>query len=205
MMARTSSGHVSSGKDRAFFNWRYIRGKYERRREHRLAFILLWSILLAFLFRTFVVTVGVVNDTSMHPALGEGGYYLVNKYIYHFARPQRGDIVVFRVGQYDTEEQVKRIIGLPGETLQITSGEVYINGRRLDEPYAVGATYPDFGPTTVEEALLLRPRGHAMGAGGQPRFWRCPAEEHRGQGETGRVFPIPLNDPDTPPKGTSLT
>jgi len=151
MMARTSSGHVSSGKDRAFFNWRYIRGKYERRREHRLAFILLWSILLAFLFRTFVVTVGVVNDTSMHPALGEGGYYLVNKYIYHFARPQRGDIVVFRVGQYDTEEQVKRIIGLPGETLQITSGEVSINGRRLDESYAVGATYPDFGPTTVEE------------------------------------------------------
>ena len=151
MMARTSSGHVSSGKDRAFFNWRYIRGKYERRREHRLAFILLWSILLAFLFRTFVVTVGVVNDTSMHPALGEGGYYLVNKYIYHFARPQRGDIVVFRVGQYDTEEQVKRIIGLPGETLQITSGEVSINGRRLDESYAVGATYPDFEPTTVEE------------------------------------------------------
>ncbi|MGH7350758.1 MAG: signal peptidase I [Candidatus Methylomirabilales bacterium] len=151
MMARTSSGDVSSGKDRAFFNWRYIRGKYERRREHRLAFILLWSILLGFLFRTFVVTVGVVNDTSMHPALGEGGYYLVNKYIYHFVRPQRGDIVVFRVGQYDTEEQVKRIIGLPGETLQITSGEVYINGRRLDEPYAVGATYPDFGPTTVEE------------------------------------------------------
>jgi len=151
MMARTSSGHVSSGKDRAFFNWRYIRGKYERRREHRLAFILLWSILLAFLFRTFVVTVGVVNDTSMHPALGEGGYYLVNKYIYHFARPQRGDIVVFRVGQYDTEEQVKRIIGLPGETLQITSGEVSINGRRLDESYAVGATYPDFGLTTVEE------------------------------------------------------
>lgn len=150
-MAQTSSGHVPSRKERAFFDWRYNRVKYERRREYRLAFILFWSILLGYLFKTFVVTVGVVNDTSMHPALGEGGYYLVNKYIYHFVRPQRGEIVVFRSGQYDKEEQVKRIIGLPGETLQVTSGEVYINGRRLDEPYAVGATHPDFGPTTVGE------------------------------------------------------
>ncbi|MGH7473721.1 MAG: hypothetical protein ACREJW_07230, partial [Candidatus Methylomirabilales bacterium] len=87
-MARTSSGHVSGRKERAFFDWRYVRVKYERRREYRLAFILFWSILLGYLFKTFVVTVGVVNDGSMHPAVGEGGYYLVNKYIYHFVRPQ---------------------------------------------------------------------------------------------------------------------
>src|SRR3990172_8164778 len=101
MMRQIASGHVPSRKARAFFNWRYIRVKYERRRGYRLAFILLWSILLGYVFKTFVVTVGVVSDTSMHPALGEGGYYLVNKYIYHFVRPQRGEFVVFRSGQYD--------------------------------------------------------------------------------------------------------
>ena len=148
-MAKTSAGHVPSSKDRAFFSWRYIKIKHEKRRVNRLAFILFWSILIGFLLRTYVVTVEVVNDTSMHPTLGKGGYYLVNKYVYYFVHPEREDIVVFRGGQYDPEEQVKRIIALPGETLQITSGVVHVNGRRLDEPYAVGATHPDFGPYTV--------------------------------------------------------
>jgi len=189
-MERTSSGHLSSRKDRAFFEWRFIRSKYERRRENRLAFILLWSILLGYLFRTFVVAVGVVDDVSMHPTVGKGGYYLVNKYVYRFAHPQRGDIVVFRVGQYDTEEQVKRVIALPGETLQITSGEVYVNGRRLDEPYAVGATYPDFGPTTVEE--------HSYFVLGDTRWVRedsrdfgaVPVKNIVGKVKPGELFPF---------------
>jgi signal peptidase I len=76
---------------------------------------------------------------------------VVNRYIYHLADPERGDIVVLRRGEYTSNEEVKRVIGLPGETVLIKSGEVYIDGRRLAEPYASGSTYPDLGPYTIKE------------------------------------------------------
>jgi signal peptidase I len=123
----------------------------EDRRSYRLAFLLFWSILCWYLAKTYVVSLAIVTDISMRPALAEDGYYLVNKYIYHFVRPERGDIVVFRGSAYDPEEQVKRVVGLPGETLEIKASEVYINGTRLVESYAGGGTYPDFGPQAIEE------------------------------------------------------
>jgi signal peptidase I len=189
-MGQTASGHVPSRKDRSFFDWRYVRVKHERRREHRLAFILLWSILLGYFFKTFVITVGVVTDASMRPALGQGGYYLINKYIYYFVRPQRGDIVIFRGGQYDPEEQVKRIIGLPGETVQVTAGEVYINGRRLDEPYAVGATHPDFGPTTVEERSYFVLGDTRWVREDSRDFGAVPLKNIVGKVKPGEFFPL---------------
>jgi signal peptidase I len=84
----------------------------------------------------------------MHPTVSKG-YYLVNRYVYHFSEPGRGDIVVLDRGDYSSDEEIKRVVGLPGETVQITSGAVYINGRRLDEPYVLGATYPNYGPNTM--------------------------------------------------------
>lgn len=136
------------GKVRRFFDPRLI--WTERRRQNRLAFILFWSILMWFFFRAYVVSVGIIGDISMQPSLPEGGYYLVNRYIYYFVHPERGDIVVFRSSEYETEEEVKRVVGLPGETVLIESGGVYVNGRRLVEPYAAGATHPDFGPYAVQ-------------------------------------------------------
>jgi signal peptidase I len=137
------------GKARKFFDGRFI--WTERRRQNRLAFILFGSILMAFFFKSHIVSVGIIGDTSMHPTLGKGDYYLVNRYVYYLVPPERGDIVVFRKGRYSTTEEVKRVVGLPGDTLLIKDSEVYINGRRIPEPYRVGGTYPDFGPYTVEQ------------------------------------------------------
>jgi signal peptidase I len=138
-----------TGKARRFFDPRFL--WTERRRQNRLAFILFWSILMYYLVKGNVISLGMVADDSMHPAVRRGAYYLTNRYIYNFTHPERGDLVVFRRAKYATNEEVKRVIGLPGETVLIKSGQVYINGRRLDEPYAVGATYPDFGPYIVEK------------------------------------------------------
>jgi signal peptidase I len=102
-----------------------------------------------YFFHGYVVSVGVVSDISMHPTLPEGAYYLVNRYIYYFVSPERGEIVVFRRNGATPEDYVKRVIGLPGETFSIQGGEVYINGRRLDEPYAVGRSHPDSAPQTI--------------------------------------------------------
>ena len=144
-------GRTRTENKRAFFDWRYVSGLNEQRRDYRLAFILFWSILTAYLVQGYVVSVGLVIDKSMHPTLVQDGYYLVNKYIYHFVTPKRGDIVVFKRAPDATVLDAKRIIGLPGETVLIKSGDVYIDGQRLKEPYAVGKTHPDLGPFLVAD------------------------------------------------------
>ncbi|MFQ5684321.1 MAG: signal peptidase I [Candidatus Binatia bacterium] len=147
----SGTGRTRTKDDRVFFDWRYVRGLEERRRHYRLAFILFWSILIGYSVKGYVVSAGITNDKSMHPTLVMEGYYLVNRYIYYFVNPERGDIVVFRRTTDASVEDAKRIVGLPGETLLIKSGDVYIDGRRLDEPYAVGKTYPDHGPYFIAE------------------------------------------------------
>lgn len=89
----------------------------------------------------FMVRAGVqnfrVDGLSMEPNLQNGEYILVNKVDYLLHPPQRGDIIVFRAvpaGQ-PNRDYIKRVIGLPGETVAVRDGAVYINGRRLTEPY----------------------------------------------------------------------
>lgn len=177
-----------TGDRRSFFAWRFL--WIERRRANRLAFILFWSILMYLFVKTFVVSVGVVDDISMLPTLPEGGYYLVNRYIYHFAPPRRGDIVVLRGIEPVTEELVKRVIGLPGETISIRSDHVYINGRWLDEPYAVGGTHPDLGPHRIaEDAYFVLGDNRAV-SNDSRHFGAVPRENIRGKIVPKDLFPF---------------
>lgn len=149
-MGSPSRVQAPTNKKRAFFNRRFVETTTENRRAMWLAFLLFWSILMWFFFKAFVVSGVIVADTSMHPTLPKSGFYLVNRYIYYFVPPEREDLVVFQT-HANGAEGVKRVVGLPGETLQIKSSRVYINGHLLDEPYAAGGTYPDFGPYTIGE------------------------------------------------------
>jgi signal peptidase I len=115
-----------------------------------MACMLFWSLLLYGVFHRYVVGVGTVTDTSMVPTLVEGNYFLINKYVYHLSRPRLGDIVVFRPHPQAEERYVKRVIGSEGQMLTIRSGQVYIDGERLSEPYAIGQTYPDLGPIRIQ-------------------------------------------------------
>jgi len=160
---------------RAWFRWRFVKG--ESRRSYRLAFLLFWSLLLYFICQRYVVSLGIVTDKSMLPTLPEGSYFLVNKYVYHLTRPARGDIVVLRGPAYTSEEYVKRVIGLEGDMLLIRGGAVYLNGHRLIEPYAVGATFPDLGPLRVGPGMY-----YVMG-------------DNRVRSEDSRAFgPVALRD-----------
>lgn len=146
-------GFFEKTPKRKFWDWRFVRK--ERRRAYRMAFILFWGILMYFVCKAYVVSIEYVMDDSMQPTVGKGGYYLVNRYVYHFSEPERGDVVVLQRGDYSSDEEVKRVIGLPGETVLIKSGAVFIDGRRLDEPYASGATFPDYGPNTMGEDVYF--------------------------------------------------
>jgi signal peptidase I len=76
-----------------------------------------------------------VRGASMLPTLHNGQYLVISKLTYWIRPPQRGDIIVFRPPTNPGEEYIKRIVGLPGEQVEIREGEVAVNGQPLDEPY----------------------------------------------------------------------
>ena len=76
-----------------------------------------------------------VDGFSMNPTLQNGEYILVNKLAYKTGQPTRGDIIVFRLPGDESQDLIKRVIGLPGDTIHVSDGIVTINGTKLNEPY----------------------------------------------------------------------
>jgi signal peptidase I len=121
-----------------------------RRRSHstmrEYAESLIVAVLLALALRAFVVQAFVIPSGSMLPTLQIGDYLLVNKLVYRFRPIQRGDVIVFKFPRDESQDFIKRVVGLPGETVEIRGRHVLINGRELTEPYAM-----------YQEPLALRP------------------------------------------------
>jgi signal peptidase I len=76
-----------------------------------------------------------VDGESMVPTLTSGEYVIVSRLSYRIGTPQRGDIIVFHFPRDPKEEYIKRVIGLPGDEVQVMNGQVYINGQPLNESY----------------------------------------------------------------------
>lgn len=120
-----------------------------------LAGWLLYIVLIIALTWTVVTFVGQrteVSGSSMETTLSDKDQLIVDKMTYRFRDPKRYDIVVFPYQYQDNTYYIKRIIGLPGETVQILSGMVYIDGVRLDEHY--GNEIME-NPGIAEEPLTL--------------------------------------------------
>ena len=108
------------------------------------------AFALALMIRHFVVQTSLVPTGSMIPTMMVGDRLFVNKFIYRFSTPHRGDIVVFKSPYKDKKDYVKRCIGLPGETIEIKRGVVYSNDIPLVLPgINVQEDYSYYGPTKV--------------------------------------------------------
>jgi signal peptidase I len=81
-----------------------------------------------------------VEGTSMMPRLTDQERIFINKFVYRLEEIHRGDVVVFRYPGDPTKSYIKRVIGLPGDTVEMLRGEVYVNGEKLNEPYVI----PDY-------------------------------------------------------------
>jgi signal peptidase I len=92
------------------------------------------ALVIFFVARATIQTYEVYQ-TSMEPSFFQGQRVVVNKAVYWWGEPQRGDVVIFKAPNGSDEEYIKRIIGLPGDTVEIVHGVVYINGVKLAEPY----------------------------------------------------------------------
>lgn len=109
-------------------------------------------IALTWIVVTFVGQRTEVSGSSMETTLSDKDQLIVDKMTYRFRDPKRYDIVVFPYQYQDNTYYIKRIIGLPGETVQILSGMVYIDGMRLDEHYGNEVME---NPGIAEEPLTL--------------------------------------------------
>lgn len=135
------------------------------------------AVLLALFIRTFVVQAFKIPSGSMLPTLLIGDHLLVNKFIYGvkipftgkllipYKKPHRGDVVVFRFPKDRSIDYIKRVIGTPGDTVEIRTKKVYINGEPIDDPHAhisspsilSAGTSPrdNFGPVQVPEGHIF--------------------------------------------------
>lgn len=126
----------------------------------RLVRDIILIIAVFILFGVFVAQPVVVEGTSMLPQLHDGERLLVNKLVYYkiqsvsWGHLERGDIVVFWYPKEPDKSYVKRIIGLPGETVEVRNGRIYIDGNELNETYLDSEhnqSLPSFSPKKVED------------------------------------------------------
>jgi signal peptidase I len=105
--------------------------------------------LVIFLLIRFAVQNFRIEGFSMEPNFHDGQFLLVNKIIYMFHPAERGDVVIFRYPNNPNRDFIKRIIGLPGDRVEIVNGRVIINGETLKETYPLNQGTYSYGPTTV--------------------------------------------------------
>jgi len=152
---------------------------------------LLVALLLALFIRSFIVQAFKIPSGSMLPTLQIGDHILVNKFLYglrlpypiettlwEWGFPVRGDVVVFVYPKDRTKDFIKRVIAVAGDTVEIRHKEVYVNGKKVDDPYATFADgdreipgpRDNFGPVTVPPHKLFV-MGDNRDQSHDGRFW----------------------------------
>src|SRR3990172_4509849 len=88
----------------------------------------------------FIVAPNQVKGASMEPSFYSGEYILTSKISYRFRKPHRGDVIVFKSPKNPDIDYIKRIIGLPGDTIEIRNSEIFVNGSPVEETYIAAKT-----------------------------------------------------------------
>ncbi len=116
----------------------------------RLAADLIETVLLAVLIFLGINGLSArirVDGTSMEPNLHTGEYVIINKFAYKLGKVNPGDVIVFHFPGDPSQEYIKRVVGLPGDTVQVSNGRIFVNGSLAQESYI--ATRPDYQGTWV--------------------------------------------------------
>lgn len=127
-------------------NWQKVgRSAWEFLKTLIIAFVLAQLIMVS------VAQAFQVEQYSMEPTLLPRDRVLVDKFFFRMRQPHRGDVIVLRYPLNPQRNYIKRIVALPGDTLQVTDGKLSINGRRMREPYINGMAQGNYGPVTVPQ------------------------------------------------------
>ena len=133
-----------------------------------------FAALTAILIVVFVVQPVRVEGTSMQPNLADQERIFVNKFVYHLSDIQRGDVVVFWYPKDRSKSFIKRVIGLPGEIVEVRQGIVYVDGKPLQEHYLLSeyADYYSYPPVNVggDSYFVM---GDHRNSSNDSRHWGC--------------------------------
>jgi signal peptidase I len=162
------------------FSWGWRRKKRRGGLTEYLVVLAVAFILVFGVVRPFIIEPFWIPSESMVPTLEVGDRVFVNKFIYRFHEPERGDIVVFQSPEDENEDLIKRVVAVPGDRVRVQpDGVLRVNREPQEEPY-VKAPLPYgnvFGPTKV-------PQGHVFVMG-----------DNRGNSRDSRfIGPIPIQD-----------
>lgn len=155
------------------------RGSAQKSALHSWGLDVLISVVIAVVIIVFLYQPVRVEGTSMEPELANHDRLFINKFVFHFEKITRGDVIVFHYPLNPSESFIKRVIGLPGDQISILDGRVYINNKALVEPY-VPLRYRDDGSM----APLIVPAHEYFVMGDH----RCVSEDSRDFG------PVPRKD-----------
>ena len=111
------------------------------------------SLVLAIVLYLFIMTPHEVVGNSMHPTYKNGEFLMANKISYKFSEPQRGDVIIFKFS--DTQDFIKRIVGIPGDKVMIKDGRIYINDKLLDESNYLEDTVISNGGSYIHEGQTI--------------------------------------------------
>lgn len=126
----------------------------------------IFLVIYVFLFRPFQV-----NGQSMYPNFQDGEYVLTNLITLRFHTPVRGDVIVFQAPPDPEKDFIKRVIGEPGDTIMIHEGDVYVNGKKLDQGKFLASNVKSYnGSFLHEDETITVPQGQYFVMGDNRAF-----------------------------------
>ena len=134
--------------------------------------VIVGGVCAALLISNFILFNARIPSSSMESTIMVGDRVIGLRFAYWFSEPERGDIVIFRYPDNEEKIYIKRVIGLPGETVEIIDGKVYIDGSEqpLQEDYVNGVPTGNYGPYVVPENSYFM-LGDNRGNSEDSRFW----------------------------------
>ena len=155
-----------------------------------LEFLLILIVAFALVFgfvRPFVVEAFYIPSGSMIPTLEVGDRVLVNKFIYRFEEPERGDVIVFKSVEPkpdgSRDDLIKRVVAVAGDEVAVRDGTLFVNGEPQDEPY-VNGEFPDasfFGPTVIPDGRVFAMGDNRSNSRDSRFFGPVPVENIEGE------------------------
>ncbi|SKB76431.1 signal peptidase I [Lachnospiraceae bacterium] len=133
--------------------------------------VILVAVLVSLFINNFIIVNATVPSSSMEKTIMTNDRVIGFRLAYMSNEPERGDIIIFRFPDDESILYIKRIIGMPGETVDIRDGKVFIDGKELDEPYLSVVTEGDYGPYEVPEGHYFM-LGDNRNNSADSRFWK---------------------------------
>jgi signal peptidase I len=121
--------------------------------------VVVFAVAIFLFLYLLVVQPHKIKGASMEPNYPDGEFLLTDKLTYRFGEPKRGDVIVFKAPVEAGDEYIKRIIGLPGDTVSVKNNNVFVNGNQLDEAYLASTLPTSGGYFLTEGASVTVPQG----------------------------------------------